>query len=221
MLCVTQIRLPSRSAIEKEVVWPGSSPAGACGIHCSVGPFDRLAVADPRPQPLDEGVGEDLGELLGLGIVVGDPDAGCEPDGAIDDVEMLHAVALELVEVEAIKDAQGQKELEALAGRRRHMHLPAAIGGGEWLAPSWSNPGEIGHGQRPALRLEVGSDRLAERALIEMARPLCGDVAQGRRELRLAQDMAERDARPAVAADNCAPNARRGPAVRAAAAPAR
>ena len=112
---------------------------------------------------------------------------------------MLGAVALQPAEIEAVEDAQGQQELEALAGRRRHMHLPVAIGGGERLAPAWGDLGEIGHGQRAALRLEVRGDRLAERAPVEMIRPLGGDVAQGRRQLRLAQDVAKRDARPAVA----------------------
>ena len=35
-LCVRQIRLPSLSAIERDVVWAGSGLS--CGTHCSVGP---------------------------------------------------------------------------------------------------------------------------------------------------------------------------------------
>lgn len=102
-------------------------------------------------------------------------------------------------EVETVEDAQGQEELEALAGRGRHMHQPVAIGGGERLAPLRGDPGEVGHGQRAALCRDMGRDRLAEWPVVEMARPLRGDVAQGRRQLGLAQDLAERDALAALA----------------------
>ena len=63
-LCVTQTRLPSRSPIENEVVWPGSSAARR-RLHPLLGRArDRAAVAHAGAQVLDMVVAEQARELL-------------------------------------------------------------------------------------------------------------------------------------------------------------
>ena len=117
-LWVTQTMLPSRSAIENEVVWCSFWPSRRAARPLLGRPDRPAAVAHARPQPLDMVVRQDFRELAGAGLV-GDAHAGREPDRAIDRVEMLDAVALQPGEIKALEDAQGQQELESLAGRRR------------------------------------------------------------------------------------------------------
>jgi len=56
-------------------------------------PADRAAVAHARAQHLDVVLAEQARQFLRRGIVVADAHAGREADRAIDDVEMIRAVA--------------------------------------------------------------------------------------------------------------------------------
>ena len=181
-LCVTQTRLPSRSAIENEVVWPGSSlPAGG-SIHCSVGPSIGLPSRTRAAQLLDVIVAEQAGELVGRRVVVGDAHARGQADGAIDRVEVLDAVALEPGEIEALEDAQGQQELEALARRRRHVHGAAAIADARSAPSSAARPpSRSAMRQAAAELLEMGDDGLPERAAVEQ---LAGPRPRGASSVR-------------------------------------
>ena len=67
-------------------------------------------------------VAEQARQFLRRRIVVIDAHARREADRAIDEVEVVGAVAFEPREIEAFEDAQREQELEALAGRRRDMH---------------------------------------------------------------------------------------------------
>ena len=85
--------------------------------------LDRLAVSQALAKLADLAIAQERPEPFGIGVVVRDTDAGGQPDGAIDDVEMLDAVAFELVEIDTVEKAQRQEILEGLAG-----------GGSVWIA---------------------------------------------------------------------------------------
>ena len=116
---------------------------------------------------------------------MGDALARREADRAIDQVEMISPVPRFGCEIDPVEQAQSQQELEAFAGRRRHMHGEPLEARRHRLAPDRFYSREIGHGQRAAERLQMRDDFLAESAAIEMLRPLLGDLAQRLREIRL------------------------------------
>ena len=97
---------------------PGVLAGG--GLHPLLGRAgDRFAVAHTRAQTLDMLVAEQARQFLRRRIVVVDAHARREADRAVDEVEVVGAVAVEPREIEAFEDAQREQELEAFAGRRR------------------------------------------------------------------------------------------------------
>lgn len=85
---------------------------------------------------------------------------------------MIGTVALESRKIEAFEDAEREQKLETFAGRRRHMHLAAAIGDSDRLLPARRDRFEVGHRHVAAERFEMRDDRLPKRAAIEILRAL-------------------------------------------------
>jgi hypothetical protein len=74
--------------------------------------------------------------------------------------------------IEAFEDAQRQQVLEALAGRRRHVHGAAAIGDRHRIHPRGLGIHQIVHGEAAAQFVEPLDQFLAERPAMQQARPL-------------------------------------------------
>ena len=153
---------------------------------------DRLAVAHPRPQPLDMAVRQELGELLLRRHAVGDAHARRHADGAQHGVDMLGAVARHLAELEAFEDAQGQQILERLAGRRRHMDRAAAIAGRQRIDPFGLGVHEVFHDEAAAQLGQPLDHLLAERAAIHQAGSFGRQRLQRPGEVGLLQHGAQR-----------------------------
>ena len=185
-----QIRLPSASAIENEVVCPGS--ARSLRHPLLGGASDRLAVAHALPQPRDHRVGQGAGCLIQSQIAVCDPLAGCKTDRAIDRVEMIRAVLRQAPKVVTFKNFEGQSQLETAALRRRDVKLEPSIRHGQGIEPMRLDGSEIGQCQAAAERTEIVYDPPAEvLAAIQMLRPQFGDLRKRPREFRLRDDAAE------------------------------
>ena len=193
---MTQTTLPSRSAIENEVVWCSFWPAPAGGgVHCSVGPSIGLPSRTRALQPLDIRIRQELGERGGGREIVGDALAGREADGTPDGVEMLDPIALQPGEIEAIQDAQRQQELKCLAGRRQRIDGQPAVARGQRLFPRRLDGLQVGEREAAAELCQMRNDRLAERATVEVARSLARQRLQRARQVRLANDLPERHGR--------------------------
>ena len=101
---------------------------------------------------------------------------------------MLDPVALEIAEGKALQDAQGEQELEPLAGRRRRVHVEPAIGDLDRIAPDRRHRFEVAEGERPAELRQMGDDRAPERPAVEVARSFRRDRLECAGEIRLPQD---------------------------------
>src|SRR2546423_10684401 len=88
---------------------------------------DRPSVAHARAQHRDMILAEQACQLLRRRIVAIDAHAGSEADRAIDNVEMIRAVAREPRKIEAFENAQREQKLEPFAWWRRHMNLTPAV----------------------------------------------------------------------------------------------
>ena len=146
---------------------------------------DRPAVARARAQLLDMLIAKQARQFLRRRVVVVDAHAGREAHRAIDDVEMLRAVAFERRKVEALQDAQREQELKALAGGRRHMHDTAAIHHRDRVLPFRRDLFEIAHRHVAAERFEMRDDRVAKFSAIEQLRAFSGEPFERAGKVRL------------------------------------
>ena len=171
-LCVTQTRLPSRSAIEKDVVWL-SLPLRPVSRSASIARSGR----SPACRRARAGAGLRRGCPTGARRAsaatarcwrcarrrrAGSRAAPCR--------HARRELRPSLREVEAFEDAQGKQELEAFAGRRRHMDRAAAIGDRQRIGPVRLHGHKIVHG-RGSRRARPGAPPASRRARHRRAGP--------------------------------------------------
>ena len=159
-LCVTQTRLPSRSAIENEVVWPCGPLRPRRLLHCSVGPATGLPSRTRARRLSTCSSTRSSRELLRRGMLLSMRTPAARRIARSTVSTCSTPLRSSLREVEAFEDAQRQQVLEPLAGRRRHMHRAAAIAHGDRILPLRRDLLEVGHRHVAAERLELRDDRV-------------------------------------------------------------
>ena len=192
-LCVTQTTLPSRSAIENEVVWPSPGrPSAAASIARS-----------GRSTGLPSRTRARAGLRRGRRTAVRRASAATarrwrcarRRRGGSRAAPCRHARrrCAPSCRGRSLRGCAASAGTGSLAGRRRHMDRAAAIGRRQRIDPLRLDGREIVHGEAAAQLGQARDDLLAERAAVEQARAFGAERLQRAGEVGLLQ----RDASPA------------------------
>ncbi len=131
------------------------------------------------------GHGRGIGEPR---IAIGERDAL----GFDEQVQVLGGVVPHRLQIEALEDVQHLERDDALRVRRHLQDVVSTIGRRDGLDPVGPVRREVGLGEERLAAAHVVGDGLGDRPLVERVAPALGDELEGRREARVAEDVARR-----------------------------
>src|SRR5207249_10761619 len=128
----------------------------------------------------------DYARVAAVGVAIGERHL-LDLDHVMD---QLGASPLELLHIETRRDGELFEQDVPLGHRRLSVHGVSAVRDARWRGTVGLMGGEIFRADRSADLADRRCEALGERPFVEDRRALRGDLAQGRREVGLLQDLA-------------------------------